>query len=147
MGAKVDLERLLKEGKAVQTPIQGYSMYPMLVPGRDEAVIAPLEGRPRRGDVVLYRRDGGILVLHRIWKVKKDGLYMVGDNQTQVEGPLREDQLRGRLVAFVRKGRTHSVRSILYRIWSSAWLRLRPIRHRLAVALHSLKMAAKGREG
>ena len=73
MEAKIDIEQLLREGKMIQTAVNGYSMYPTLVPGRDSVVIEPLDGRPGRGDVVLYRRDGGILVLHRVWKAGPDG--------------------------------------------------------------------------
>ena len=43
---KMDIEQLLAQGHSVRIYPQGYSMYPMLVPGRDEAVIGPLpQGR------------------------------------------------------------------------------------------------------
>ena len=76
MEYRQDIEQLLQEGRNINIKPQGYSMYPVLVPDRDEAIIEPLEDRKlKRGDVVLYRRDknvenGGILVLHRIWKIK-----------------------------------------------------------------------------
>ena len=34
-----DIEQLLKNGSAVKLKPQGYSMYPLFLPGRDEAVI------------------------------------------------------------------------------------------------------------
>ena len=53
-----DIEQLLKDGSAIRLKPQGYSMYPLFHPGRDEAVI---EAYPthllRRGDVILYRRE------------------------------------------------------------------------------------------
>lgn len=113
-GARIDIEQLLREGNAIQIKPQGYSMYPMFVPGRDEAVIAPVDvEKLRRGDVVLYRRENRLLVLHRLWKVRPEGLYMVGDNQTEVEGPLGREQVLGILEAFVRKGRKISVHTNL----------------------------------
>ena len=59
-----DIEQLLKDGSAIQLKPQGYSMYPLFHPGRDEAIIEayPID-QLRRGDVILYRRDQGILVL------------------------------------------------------------------------------------
>lgn len=68
---KADIEKLLAEGNTIQLHPQGYSMYPMFCPGRDEAIISPVQDASelKRGDVVLYRRDGGILVLHRIYKL------------------------------------------------------------------------------
>ena len=43
---------------------------------------------------------------------------MAGDNQTEVEGPVEEDQIRGILTAFVRNGRRISVKNPVYVIWS-----------------------------
>lgn len=129
MEKTVDLERLLSEGNTVQIKPRGWSMYPMIRPG-DEAVIAPVNAEKlKRGDVVLFRREGGILVLHRIWKVSGKGLFLVGDNQVEVEGPVKREQIRGRLTAFIRKGKTISVRNPAYRVLTLLWLRLRPIRN------------------
>lgn len=140
MESKADIEQLLKDGNTVQTVINGYSMYPMLTPGRDSVILEPFgEKQPRRGDVVLYRRDGSILVLHRIWRIRQDGIYMVGDNQTQIEGPLRPDQIRGRLTAFTRKGKIISTGCIFYRLYAFVWLWMRPFRHKVAVAVHFIK--------
>lgn len=125
-----DIEQLLSEGNVIQITPKGWSMYPMMRSGRDEAVIAPLgEERLKRGDVVLYRREGDILVLHRIWKVTDSGLFLVGDNQVEIEGPLKPEQVKGRLLAFIREGKTISVRHPLYRFYASVWLRLRPMRN------------------
>ena len=125
----VDIERLLAQGQSVQIQPQGYSMYPLLVPGRDAAVIEGTRSDGlKRGDVVLYRREGGILVLHRIWRVRKDGFYMVGDNQSEVEGPLQGSQIKGILTGFVRKGKYRSVKNPVYRLASRLWLFLRPVR-------------------
>ncbi len=124
-----DIEQLLKDGSAVKLKPQGYSMYPLFIPGRDEAVIEayPID-QLHRGDVILYRRDHGILVLHRICRITADGFYLVGDNQTEIEGPLRPDQIRGKMTDVVRNGKSFSVSHPLYRMLSSIWLFLRPIR-------------------
>ena len=92
---KIDLEQLLREGNIIRIKPQGYSMYPLFIPERDEALIQQTDYTDcHRNDVVLYRRDQGILVLHRICRITSDGFYMVGDNQYEVEGPLRQDQQR-----------------------------------------------------
>lgn len=128
-----DIEMLLREGKNICIKPQGYSMYPVLVPGRDEAIIEPVcTDRLKRGDVVLYRRDtgvtGGILVLHRIWKRKADGFYLVGDNQKEIEGPLRAEQIKGIMAGMKCKGRYTPVTNPMYRICTGIWLWLRPLR-------------------
>ena len=130
----MDIETLLKSGQTIQLFPQGYSMYPLLVPDRDEVILSPLPDRPlRRGDVALYRRDTGILVLHRICRCKEDGYYMVGDNQVQVEGPLRKEQVIGIMSGFVRKGKLFSSDDLWYRILSRIWLVMRPVRRCITV--------------
>ena len=135
---KLDIEKLLLQGRAVRSYPPGYSMYPMFVPDRDEAVIRPITDttRLRRADVVLYRREESILVLHRIWKVTADGIYLVGDRQTQIEGPLHPGQMRGILTSFVRKGREISVCHPAYIFYSRLWLILRPFRHHVGKIVH-----------
>lgn len=131
---KKDLEQLLKEGNSIQLKPVGYSMYPMLVQGRDEVRIRAADPESlRRGDVVLYRRADGILVLHRLLRRGKDGFYLVGDNQTRVEGPVPPEQVRGILIGFVRKGRYISAQDRRYRMAASIWLALRPFRRLIAV--------------
>lgn len=135
-----DLEQLLQDGYSIRIHPQGYSMYPLFIPERDEAVIEPADiSRLHRNDVVLYRRDSGILVLHRIWKINTKGIWLVGDNQTELEGPLRPEQMKGRLCRVIRNGRTIEVSSPFYRFVSSLWLRLRPIRPLFWKLSHFLK--------
>lgn len=139
-----NIESLLAEGKNVQLHPDGYSMYPMFFPGRDEAVIAPVNtAKLKRGDVVLYRRDESILVLHRICRRKDNQFYMVGDNQVAVEGPLRSDQIKGILIAFIRNGKQISVNNPLYIVSSRIWLVLRPIRRIFQLIVAKLKRIAK----
>lgn len=142
----IDIEALLAEGKSIQIYPRGYSMYPLFVPGRDQAVIAPVETEElRRGDVVLYRREGSILVLHRIWKRSAKGFYMVGDNQSEVEGPLRDEQIRGILCQVIRRGKSFSVRHPVYRLLAAVWLRLRPFRPFLSKTAAGIKRLLRRR--
>ena len=125
---KIDLEQLLRED-IIRIKPQGYSMYPLFIPGRDEALIQQTDGTDcHRNDEVLYRRDQGILVLHRICRITSDGFYMVGDNQYEVEGPLRQDQIIGKLIAVNRNSREFTVGNPFYKFVSSLWLFMLPVR-------------------
>ena len=131
----------LQEGNIMIKP-EGYSMYPLFVPGRDMAVITKADiTMLKRGDVVLYRRwdSSGILVLHRIVQITKEGFYMVGDNQTHIEGPLQAEQIHGKLIEIIRKGKSISVENIVYRVLSWIWLCLRPIRRPISVVIAFIK--------
>lgn len=140
MGETMDIETRIKMGQSIRIFPEGYSMYPLLVPGRDEVILSPLPDRNlRRGEVVLYRREQGILVLHRIWKQRQDAFYMVGDNQVEVEGPIAREQLIGIMTGLVRKGKLISVNNPAYCILCGIWLCLRPVRRWIAVPVAYLK--------
>ena len=135
-----DIEKLLADGDVLRIRPDGYSMYPMLVPGRDEAVIHKAgNGTARRGDVVLYRRVNGMLVLHRLHHRGKDGVYMVGDNQIKIEGPVSEKQVIGILDGFIRNGKYISTDNFLYKVLSGAWLFMRPFRRPFQLAAAWIK--------
>lgn len=126
---KIEIEVLLERGETVQLQTNGNSMYPLLIPNRDWVRIRKTDiGELKRGDVILYRRKDSILVLHRIWKRRGDDFYLLGDNQTEVEGPLKKEQIRGKMVGLIRKGREISIDSPVYRIYSRLWLCSRPLR-------------------
>ena len=147
METKVDLEKLLAEGKVIRIKIRGYSMYPVLLPERDEVFIKQTElSELRRGDVLLYRREQGILVLHRLWKRKGNQFFMVGDNQSEIEGPLEGWQIKGKMIAMIRKGGYIPVEKSVYRILCGIWLFLRPFRPFISNIVHRIKRnRTKGR--
>ena len=50
----IDIEQLLADGKTIKIKPQGYSMYPLFVPGRDEACIERTDfSSLKRGDVII----------------------------------------------------------------------------------------------
>lgn len=127
--SKIDIEKYLNQGKVLEVEPQGNSMYPFLIQGRNRVILQKTDiDDLKRGDVILYRRDKGILVLHRIWKRKADVFYMMGDNQIIVEGPIRKEQICGKMTGFVHLGRTISTRNPIYIFLSRTWLLIRPIR-------------------
>lgn len=143
---RIDIEALLRQGRTLQIMPQGFSMYPLLYPGRDEVILRAADPEElKRGDVVLYRREGSILVLHRILRKRAEGFYMVGDNQTEVEGPVSAEQIRGVMTGFIRKGRAVSVNNPAYRAVSGIWLLLRPFRRCIAVPVAKLRRRRRSR--
>ena len=147
-GNMQNLEKLLEENELVQITPEGYSMYPLVVPGRDQVILTKVNReRIRRGDVLLYRRPSGILVLHRVWKVRGDGIYMVGDNQDVTEGPLPRALFLGIVVTFIRKGKRFSARNPVYVCFSGLWLFMRPLRLPIMRPLAAIKRRLRGRKG
>ncbi len=102
-------------------------MLPMLRQGKDSVTLSPINGRLRKYDLPLYRRDDGQFVLHRIVEVGED-YSCVGDNQIAIETGVRQDQLIGVVSEFGRGERRISVRSPIYRLYCVVWHYSRPMR-------------------
>ena len=137
MEEKKNPEALLLAGNTIQIVPSGYSMYPLVNPNHGDAVILEPIGdrRPKKGEVVLFRRcstanpgEGDLLVLHRIVRVTAEGYYLVGDNQSQPEGPVERSQMCGVMTAVVKRGRRFSVTDLRYRLLCGMWRFFLPIR-------------------
>ena len=67
MDEKSDIIELLKQNNVIQINPQGKSMLPLLVEGRDAVILRSVEQKDiRRGQVLLYRGQYGVLTLHRV---------------------------------------------------------------------------------
>ena len=106
----------------------GFSMYPLLVGGRDSLILNKIDRKLKRGDICLYRRDTGIYVTHSVHHVDKAGIYLLGESQTGIEGPLSMDHMLAYAEGFVRKGKLYSCSNLLYRFFHEIWIILRPAR-------------------
>lgn len=120
---------LLGQGHTVSLIISGSSMTPFLADKRDTLIISPPDGNFRRGDMVFYQRLSGQYVMHRIHHVGPDGaLYIVGDAQTDIEGPVHPKQVFGVIRQVIRKGKTIDSRDFWWFFFEKIWIRMVPLR-------------------
>lgn len=137
---------LLDETPSVPLTISGGSMTPFLVHGRDVVYLskpAPDEP-PKRGDMILYRRDNGAYVLHRVLRVER-GLYtMLGDAQTCPERGIRPDQVLAVVDHVRRKGVILHRGSFVWDFFEGAWLWVVPLRPVLVRGYDIIKKIIKG---
>ena len=128
---EVAVERLLAimdTGAAAPLVISGYSMSPFLVHGRDTVYLAPPPETLKKGDMILYRRDSGMYVLHRICAVTGDTFTLIGDGQQEKEPGIRKDQILARVTAVRRKGRMLKKGSFRWDFFEKVWLNMIPLR-------------------
>lgn len=98
------LKELTEEGREVSMLIAGSSMSPFLIHERDMIYFKKPDRELKKGDMVFFQRRSGQFIMHRIWKVRPEGYYIVGDAQTQIEGPVERDQIFARITKVRRKG-------------------------------------------
>lgn len=113
------LHQQLLRGEA-RLPVTGISMTPTLRGGRDFVRLRQLERSPKRGDILLYRRDSGQYILHRVLR-SGETLTCCGDRQFEKE-TIRPDQVLAVVTAIGRKGRWTDVNAPLYRLYTTLWM-------------------------
>ncbi len=123
------LKELTEKGNLVRMTVSGSSMSPFLIHARDSVWFRKPDRTLHIGDIVFYRRDSGQYVMHRICRIKKDGCYLVGDAQTEIEGPIRGEQIFGLIIKVERKGVILQPGNIFWEFFSRIWIRIIPMRH------------------
>ena len=83
----------------------GCSMQPMLKQHRDIVIIKRIDGKLKKGDVVLYPDNNGKFILHRIISVGKDTCVLRGDNNYFTEKNVKTNSIFGILKEFYRDGK------------------------------------------
>lgn len=124
----------LSEGKSVKLTVTGVSMYPMLRDRIDSVIIEKADSFCKY-DVVLYKRDNGQFVFHRIVGVHGDSFTFAGDNELVKEYGIDRANCLGKMKAFERSGKTYDVNVLWYRIYSRMWVCFFPFRRPLGKVL------------
>lgn len=135
---------LLRQGeKGVAIPVAGGSMIPFLHDG--DTVHLEVPSTPlKRGDIVLYTRSSGRYILHRIYRVNRDGSFiMVGDAQQELEYIPSREQIHARVTSVRHKGKPDQPGSLRWWFYRCVWLWLVPCRHRLMELRGRLKFNRK----
>ena len=110
------LLEVIESGAAFRLYPRGTSMLPLLRQGMDSVDLVKPR-LPKKGDICLYRRPNGTLVLHRIVNVDRDGtLSFRGDNQTETERGITADRILARVARVYRGERPVSPGGFFYRM-------------------------------
>ena len=94
------IEAAITEGGEFVLYPRGTSMQPFLRENETAAVLVAPDSI-KKHDTVLYRRENGVYVLHRIVKIRRDGYTMCGDNQYVLEHGIQKSQIVARVSAII----------------------------------------------
>ena len=127
--------RLVKEGVSVTLPVNGNSMLPFIIGGKESVILQP-PGLTAVGDVVLAWVENRRYVVHRIIRIDGENVTLMGDGNIAGTEHCPLSGIRAKATHVVDdRGR----RRYLYTKWrmraSKLWWILRPFR-RIILAIY-----------
>lgn len=143
------IEQIVAAGGDVTIQVTGNSMNPLWRHRKNNVVLTGCDPAAlKRGDVPLYRRDGGQFVLHRIFRLRDGCFDMAGDAQTEIEAGIRPDQVVALLKGYyTEQGAYRSCRSVRYRLYKTLWRLGYPLRRYLLVLWRRTLLKRRIRKG
>ena len=131
--------RLVSEGVSVTLPVNGRSMLPFIIGGK-ESVILQKPTEPKIGDVVLAWVEGCRYVVHRIIRIDGDRVTLMGDGNLAGTEHCTVDDIKAIATHVVSADeQTHYLYNRWRRTAAKVWWLLRPIR-RYILAIYKRTM-------
>ena len=125
-----ELWKTLPCGSAFCVEASGRSMEPLFINRCSRVFFTKPESGTavKRGDVIIFTRQGLFPVLHRVFAINCDGtLKVTGDAQTVFE-TVNKSEVCGIMTGFIRRRRYRTRKNILYRFYCGTWRFLFPLR-------------------
>ena len=122
------IEDAVKKGGSMPLIVTGDSMNPFMKDGRDTVWLEACKTSDyKRGKILLFRREDGKVVLHRVKKVLPgDILVMNGDAQYWCE-EIKKEQVLAVVTFIERDGKKTSCNSLTYKIKIELWQIFKPV--------------------
>lgn len=117
----------LERGGSVRIHPMGVSMLPMIRQGKDSVVLSSLPDKLKKYDVILYQRENGQFVLHRLVRLKP-GYVFWSDNGFEHERGIERSQMIARVTSFYRDDQQIDVEKCSYRFYCRLWYWSRGLR-------------------
>ena len=122
------IKQALQEHGFVIHKAQGISMLPLLEEGKDSVCLESLLSSAHKfqiGDVVLFERANGSLVLHRVIQITKKHCYICGDNCNSAEKVFNK-QILAVMTGYYKGTAFHSVQEAAYQNYTAQILSVAP---------------------
>ncbi len=132
-----NISELESHGRYLSVPA-GSSMEPLFY-NKDNVVEITVPTRPvRKRDIVLYIREDGANIIHRVVGIR-DGVYIIRGDNCFTDEIVPADQVAGVCTRFYRKGEWISVGDPIYRTYAFIWCAIYPFRRLMKILLGRLK--------
>ena len=120
--------RLVNEGVSVTYPVNGRSMLPFIIGGKESVILQKVD-KLQIGDVVLAWADGNHYVVHRVIRICGDKVTLMGDGNIYGVEHCKLDDVKAWVTHVVdQHGKRRDINCRWRRCAARAWWWLRPIR-------------------
>ena len=131
--------RLVEEGVSVTLPVDGRSMLPFIIGGK-ESVVLQRPRQPQIGDVVLALVEDGRYVVHRIIRIDGDHVTLMGDGNLVGTERCTIPNIKALTTHVVdAKGQMHQIDTPWRRRAVRLWWHLRPVRRYILAIYKRIK--------
>ena len=104
-------------------------MNPFIMHLRDQITLGPWKDEQiTKGAVVLAKDIKGRFIVHRIIRRDGDTIILMGDGNIGITETAMAQDVIGLMYSVTKKGRTYSVKSLRWRLYSWFWKILTPVR-------------------
>ncbi len=126
----------IQEGRVVEIPTKGRSMFPFIIGGEDSLRLSPITTPIEVGEILLAHIPARGYVVHRvIWReANGDGLTLMGDGNIAGREQCKTHDVVARVVAIIHNGMAVDCNSPAQRRRATLWRMLLPLR-RLILAV------------
>lgn len=123
-----DVIKLVNEGQRVTLPVNGYSMLPFIIGGKESVELVKPE-RVAVGDVVLAWINGCRFVVHRVIRIDGDHVQLMGDGNLSSDEYCQINDVKARAEYVVAPdGKRRYLYTDTRLRFSRFWKRLLPVR-------------------
>ena len=122
------IKTLLDNEKFVRIAVRGGSMYPFLRNLTDSVELHKAEYENIKNfDIVLVQKDSAY-ILHRVFKKSKKKFFMLGDGNTEYDGPYTKDDFICKAVYIYRKNKKLPCDLWYLKSLAVLWYLIKPLR-------------------
>ena len=120
--------RLVDEGVSVTLPVNGQSMLPFIIGGKESVILQkPVE--PKVGDVVLAWVEGCRFVVHRIISISGNNVTLMGDGNIMGTERCTLSDIKAIATHVVSADeKIHDLNNPWRMLCTRVWFQLRPVR-------------------
>ena len=123
--------KLVNDGVCVTLPVDGQSMLPFIIGGKESVILQKPE-QPTVGDVVLAWVNGCRYVVHRIIRIEGEAVTLMGDGNLAGTEQCTLGDIKAVATHVVdAKGKRHQLDSPWRQRAARLWRRVKPVRRYL----------------